>query len=352
MEINDLIGKKGTWLKGGGPRPEIVISTRMRLARNIAGHRFFAWSDNDLKERTLKDALAALRKVAHLKNALFAGMKTVSAIDREFLIERHLMSREHARDTGFKALVVDENEVLSVMVNEEDHFRIQVLEPGFDLTEAWRIIDDVDTRLSEAAAYAFSNKFGYLTSCPTNTGTGLRASVMVHLAALQMTGSIEKVYDSIAKLGLTVRGFYGEGSDASGDFFQISNQVTLGISEPDIIDNIERVARKVIAWEQDARDLLAAKKRQELEDNVFRSYGTLKSARIITWAETVKLLSIIRLGVAVGIVKDVGVGMMNELLLLTQPGHLQKLEGRELASIERDSKRADLIRHKLENTKV
>jgi protein arginine kinase len=213
--------------------------------------------------------------------------------------------------------------------------------------EAWRIVDDIDAELGQYLVFDYSNRFGYLTSCPTNSGTGLRASVMLHLSALAMTGEIENVYEAISKLGLTIRGFYGEGTEALGDFFQVSNQVTLGHSEIDILDNLERIINKLISREEAARDILLKKRKAELSDRIFRSYGTLKSARIITSSETVRLLSAVRLGVDLGLIKDMDEVGINQVLLLTQPAHLQKISGKEIGPNERDMKRADLIREKL-----
>jgi protein arginine kinase len=237
------------------------------------------------------------------------------------------------------------------MLNEEDHLRLQVMQSGFNINEAWRIADEIDSELSETLPFDYSNKFGYLTSCPTNTGTGLRASVMMHLSALAMTGQVDNVFKAISKLGLTMRGFYGEGTEALGDFFQISNQVALGHSEMDILDNLNRIINKIITREKATRESLLKKRKEEVTDRVNRSYETLKSASIITSSETIKLLSAIRLGADLDIIKDIDAIKINEVLLLTQPAHLQKLAGGEIAPHERDIKRADLIRKKLVDTK-
>jgi len=233
------------------------------------------------------------------------------------------------------------------MLNEEDHLRIQVIQSGFSILDSWNIMDGIDTTLGNLVKYAYSKKFGYLTSCPTNTGTGLRASVMLHLPAIDLTEQIENVYEAISKLGLTIRGFYGEGTESYGNFFQISNQVALGHSEMDILDNLQRVIGKIIKREEDTRNYLLENKKSETSDGVFRSYGTLKSARIITSRETIKLLSAVRLGVDMGLIKDVDMASLNEILQLMQPAHLQKLNKKELSAHERDIKRADLVREKL-----
>ena len=347
MELDDLLHGKSEWLKGTGPKSDIVISSRIRLARNLDGFPFFNWAKPKEKEGTLKLVREAVEKSKFLKKSLFLNIKDLPEIDRQFLVERHLMSPEHVIDLEYKGLVVEDKEIASIMINEEDHLRIQVLQSGFNIIEAWRMSDAIDTDLSKKMPYAFSTKWGYLTACPTNTGTGLRASVMLHLPALVMTNQIGKVFQAISKLGLTMRGFYGEGTEATGNFFQISNQVTLGRSESDLIDKIGSIVDKLVKREESTRNILMVKQKDELADKIWRAYGTLKSARIITSTETIKLLSFIRLGVDLGIVSGIDRTELNELLILTQPAHLQKLENKLLTPNQRDYKRADLVREKL-----
>jgi protein arginine kinase len=250
-------------------------------------------------------------------------------------------------DPENKGLAVGQDEVISIMINEEDHLRMQVMKSGFNLKEAWQIIDDIETGLGNSLDFAYSMDFGYLTACPTNTGTGMRASVMLHLPSLVMTKQIGKVLQAITKLGLTARGLYGEGTEASGNFFQISNQVSLGHKEDDIIDNIERIIKQIIDHEQSARETLLSQNREALEDRIWRAYGTLKSAHIITSTETIDLLSLARLGVDLGVVKQADRTLINELFVITQPAHLQKLEKKKLSPNQRDVKRAEIIREKL-----
>ncbi|OGX00745.1 MAG: protein arginine kinase [Omnitrophica bacterium RIFCSPLOWO2_02_FULL_45_16] len=347
MRIDDFLRHDSEWLKGSGPNSDIVMSSRTRLARNIDKLAFSHWADKKQQETILTAALDAAESVNYLKDALFIRLKDLSEVDRAFLVERHLISLEHAKDVEFKALIVDPKEIISIMVNEEDHLRMQVLQSGFNLMEAWRIIDALDTELSKKLSFAYFVKWGYLTACPTNTGTGLRGSIMLHLPALVFTGQISKILQATAKLGLNIRGLYGEGTEASGNLFQVSNQVSLGRTEEDIIDNIERIINQIIAREEATRRNLLAKNRDALVDRVWRAYGTLKSAHIITSNETIALLSAIRLGVDLGVVKNLDRRMVNELLILTQPAHLQKLEGKVLNSNERDMKRAELIRERL-----
>lgn len=347
MKLNDLVNGRSEWLKGQGPRSDIAISTRVRVARNVKGALYFNRASEKEREKTLAIVNAAIKKSAFFKKALHLKIRDISELDKIFLVERHLMSREHMYAFEHKGLIVDANEIVSAMINEEDHIRLQVLQSGFNIIEAWRILNEIDTDLAKYVNYDFSHKFGYLTSCPTNTGTGIRASVMLHLSGLVIAGQIDNIFDAISKLGLTMRGFYGEGTESLGDFFQISNQVTLGHSEVDILDNLERVINKIIVQEETTRLNLLKKKKEEMADRIYRSYGTLKSARIITSKETVKLLSAVRLGAALGIIEDIDAVKINEILLIVQPAHLQKITEKKMDTYERDVKRADLIRERL-----
>ncbi|MBI4437116.1 MAG: protein arginine kinase [Candidatus Omnitrophica bacterium] len=347
MKIDDLLEQPSEWLKGTGPQSEIVLSSRIRLARNLDHYPFSHWADKKQEEEVLEKVKKTFLTSPYLKGALFLKLGDLTSTDKQFLIERHLISREHAVNVDHKAVCMTPNEMISIMVNEEDHLRIQVLQSGFDLMEVWRVADTIDDSLSEHLTYAFSTNWGYLTCCPTNTGTGLRASVMLHLPALVMTKQINKVIQMITKLHLTARGFYGEGTQASGNLFQISNQVTLGHTEIEIIDNIERIIRQVIEYEQGARKTLMTQEKAELQDRIFRAYGTLKNAHIITSNETIDLISMVRLGVDMGLIKDLNRELLNELFIVTQPAHLQKLEGKTLSASQRDLKRATIIRGKL-----
>jgi protein arginine kinase len=347
MNLDDLIKTNSEWFSGKGPRSNIAISTRMRLARNLSGHIYFNRATDKQRDRTLEEVISGMKKSRMLRDALFFKLKDVPELDKMFMVERHLMSRDHMHEAAHKGIAIEENEVLSAMINEEDHIRLQVMQSGFNLMEAWRIADEADTDIGNQLEFDYSKRFGYLTSCPTNTGTGLRASVMLHLSALAMTGQIDNVFDGITKLGLTMRGFYGEGTEAIGDFFQISNQVALGHSEMDILDNLERVINKIIEREEQTRNKLMLDKKDEVSDRVDRSFLTLKSAGIITSRETVKLLSTIRLGIDVGVLDGVDSAKVNELLLISQPAHLQKTCGGEISPHERDMKRADIIRERL-----
>ncbi|MDP2939598.1 MAG: protein arginine kinase [Candidatus Omnitrophota bacterium] len=347
MSLNDLINHTSEWLKGSGPNSHIVMSSRVRLARNLEGIPFPNRANKKESQNVLKSVKEAILSIDSLKDALFLELEQVDSVDKQFLIERHLMSHEHALKPNNKALVVSNDEVVSIMINEEDHLRIQVMRSGFDLDESWRIIDNLDDELAKSLNFAFLSEWGYLTACPTNTGTALRGSVMLHLPALVMTKQINKILAAIAKLSFTTRGLYGEGTQASGNFFQISNQVSLGHSETEIFENLKGLIRQVIEQEEQARQALILQSREIVEDRVWRAYGTLRSSYIISSEETTELLSMVRLGSDLGIVKDIDRTFINELFIITQPAHLQKREGNKLSSSERDYKRASLIRSKL-----
>jgi protein arginine kinase len=269
-------------------------------------------------------------------------------IDRQLLVERHLIRKQHAAAEGARGVAVGENETLSIMINEEDHLRIQVLRSGLQLDEAWDQINAIDDALESKLDFAFHPRFGYLTACPTNVGTGIRVSVMLHLPALKLTGEIEKVFRAAKDLKLAVRGLYGEGTEATGDFYQISNQTTLGKSEEEIISEFRHlVIPKIIDYEHHARRALVNDHTTALDDKVRRALGLLRSARLMASEETLFLLSHLRMGIHLGRVKDVEIRTLNELFLLTQPAHLQKISGRKLEGDLRRAARADYIRERL-----
>jgi protein arginine kinase len=269
-------------------------------------------------------------------------------VDRALLVERHLISKPHAVAEGARGVAVGENETVAIMVNEEDHLRIQVLRSGLQLEDAWTEINKIDDVLESKLDFAFHPRFGYLTACPTNVGTGIRVSVMLHLPALKLTNEIEKVFRAAKDLRLAVRGLYGEGTEATGDFYQISNQTTLGKSEEEIVDDFKHtVIPKIIDYEHQARRTLLNDKTVALDNRVHRALGTLRSARLIKTEETLGLLSHLRLGIHLGRVKDIDVRTVNELFLMTQPAHLQRSHGRKMEGDVRDAVRADYIRNRL-----
>lgn len=347
MKLDDLMNQLGEWLKGAGPHSDIVMSSRVRLARNLNKVPFSHWASKKQREQVLNSIKEALCENEFLKDGLIISMKELDEIDRSLLVERHLVSREFIEKPDSKTAAISSNEAISGMINEEDHLRLQAMQSGFNVSGAFDIAVKIDHFLAAKLDFAFSSEWGYLTACPTNAGTGLRGSVMMHLPTLVLTKQINKVLQAITRLGLTARGFYGEGTEASGDFFQISNQVTLGQKEEDITDNIERIIRQVVEYEQNARQMLMAQERQRISDRIWRAYGILKNAYIISSGETIELLSSVRLGVDLGIIKDINRQQLNELFIYIQPAHLQKLEGKKLSTQERDVKRAQLIRTKL-----
>lgn len=347
MKLGDLLNHQSEWLRGTGPNSNIVISSRIRLARNLSKYPFPHWANKKSAEEVMGLSRQAIKRSNFLKSTSFLKLSELDSLDKQFLIERHLMSPELAVKADSKALAVSEEEIVSIMINEEDHIRLQVMKSGFDMQEAWDITNRIDNELAKKIPFAFSTDWGYLTACPTNTGTGMRGSVMLHLPALVMTKQINRVLSAISKLSFTTRGLYGEGTEAAGNFFQISNQVALGHSEEEIIGNIKAIIRQIIEQEQQARDLLFSQHRSNLEDKIFRALGLLRSAYIMTSQETVELLSMVRLGLDFEIMKGVDRSFVNELFITTQPAHLQKIEGKRLNAQERDKKRASLIRNKL-----
>jgi len=346
-ELDDLIKQPSEWLRGVGPVSDIVMSSRIRLARNLEKYPFATRATKASQSEVLKVVSQGVGNSPSLKHPLILEIDELDEVDRQFLVERHLVSREHIVHADHKAVAIGSGEVISIMINEEDHLRIQVMQSGLNLGDAWSLIDTLDDELSEAIPYAYSTDWGYLTCCPTNTGTGMRASVMVHLPALVITKQINKVLHTITKLGLTARGLYGEGTEASGNFFQISNQVSLGRAEGEIIENIERILKEVIHQEQAARESLNTSSRVQLEDRIWRAYGLLKHAKTMSSSEALDLLSAVRLGVDLGLMNGLNRTTVNEMFLFSQPAHLQKLEGKTLTAKERDTTRAQLIRNRL-----
>ncbi|MDE2222311.1 MAG: protein arginine kinase [Candidatus Omnitrophica bacterium] len=347
MRIEELLNHTGEWLRGTGPSAHIVMSSRVRLARNLEDWTFPGRSGKKELESVLKAFTEAVGRINALKGSTLFDMTQIDQVDRQLLVERHLMSHEHASNPEGKGLLVTAEEVVSIMVNEEDHLRIQVMRSGLNLSEAWEIINAIDDALSRELQFAFNPACGFLTACPTNTGTAMRGSVMMHLPALVMTKQINKVLAAISKLSFASRGFYGEGTQASGNFYQISNQVSLGHSEQDIIQNINGLIRQVIEQEEQARQALLLQNKPMLEDKVCRSWGLLKNARIISSQEAIELFSMVRLGLDLGLLKHVDHKALNELFIMIQPAHLQKIEGKKLNAFERDTKRAAVIRQKL-----
>jgi len=349
VKLEDLTDSSGEWLRGSGPESDIVISSRIRLARNLADYPFIRKAtDHDRLaiEEAIRGRALADKK---LKGVLYLNVGQLESVDRQFLVERQLISREHAESDGARSVAIDLSETYSLMINEEDHLRIQVMHSGLDLESAWKKISGIDDLVESHLMYAFHERWGYLTACPTNVGTGMRVSVMLHLPALVITRQIEKVFRSLHKISLAVRGLYGEGSQAMGDFYQISNQITLGRSEVDLIGQVSDIVPVLIDYERRARDFLMNESQKDLHDRVSRAFGILCSAKTISSEETMHLLSSVRMGVNLGLIDNLQIPDVNKLFIHTQPAHLQKLRGTELDTADRNVERASYLRRYLGN---
>lgn len=344
--IESLLSNLGAWMSASMDE-QIVISSRIRLARNLKDHAFPGWGGEEECVRIWAELRPKLASIVGMQPEIDIAMDEIGDLDKQILLERHLISREQMGKGKGSGLIIRSDETVSIMVNEEDHLRLQSLRPGLDLKGCWQVIDDIDTQIEQVAAYAFSGSLGYLTSCPTNVGTGMRASVMMHLPGLVLMEEVNPIVKGLGKIGLTVRGLWGEGTESIGNMFQISNQMTLGEKESDIVKNIEQICLEIIEHEKNARLRLAEKKDLYLKDHIGRAYGILTNAFLLTTKEALDLLSDLRLGVDLGILKGLERSVVDELLMLTQPGHLQKLEGRILKTKDRDRVRAKRIRERL-----
>ena len=341
----DMAKTSGAWLSADGPESDIVFSTRIRVARNLAGFPFMSQADADTRAQLVQTLKAALTETGH--NLTFINVESLDELDAQLLVERQLISRELAQAEGARGVVIGEGESISVMLNEEDHVRMQIQHSGLSLEQCWDVANELDDDLEEQVSFSFDEKLGYLTACPTNVGTGIRVSVMLHLPALRITREIQKVHTAAQKINLAVRGLYGEGSQAMGDFYQISNQVTLGCSEQDLLNNLGDVVPNILGYERRVRDLLLRDNRSQLDDQVARAMGILTSARSITSEETMHLLSSVRLGVNLGMVTEVSIATVNELFIQTQRSHLQRIQGQTLESDARNEARAAWLRERL-----
>ncbi len=349
--IVQLARTRGEWLRDSESSDQgIVISSRIRLARNIAGFNFIPkCSESDMGN--IQDLIiTALNNTFIADRYIYIKIESLNDIEKTLLIERHLISKEHAEAEGPRGVALAMDEDISIMVNEEDHLRMQILSAGFKLDELWEKINKLDDELEGSLEYAFHEQLGYLTACPTNVGTGIRVSVMLHLPALRITNEIEKVFRAAQDLKLAVRGLYGEGTDALGDFYQISNQTTLGKTEEEIIEEFTGVIiPQIIEYEKHARNTLIESRKVSTEDKVWRALGVLMYARSIGTEEALHLLSHLRMGIHMGIIKDINVDTLNDLFLTVQPAHLQTLCGKRLGGDERSKLRAEYIREKLKN---
>jgi protein arginine kinase len=317
------------WMKRDGPDSDIVISSRIRIARNLRPYSFPMLATNQQSKQVLDHVEEAskneeLETISHFE---FIHLSDMKELEKMVLVEKHLISPALANDSRNGAVMLNENESISIMVNEEDHLRIQCMSPGFQIKEAWDMANQIDDVFENQLEYAFDEKRGYLTSCPTNVGTGIRASVMLHLPALVLTQQINRILSAITQVGLAVRGLYGEGSEAIGNLFQISNQITLGQSEEEIIDNLYSVVRQIIEHERVARQKLLSESNNWINDRVSRSFGILSHAVIMDSKEAAQRLSDVRLGVDLEMISNVSSSVLNEMLVMTQPGFLQQDAG-------------------------
>jgi len=347
MALNGLLKRGGGWMELG-PEEGPVISSRVRLARNLLETTFPGWASEEVRNQVWNEVLQAFERIEKTETFLHWRMDELDSLDRELLFERHVISGELAERQANSGVFVSLDECRAVMVNEEDHIRLQSLQPGLSLQEALAVADALDDALEETLSYAFSSKLGYLTACPSNLGTGMRASVMLHLPGLCLTEEINPVINAVSKIGLTVRGLWGEGSEAAGHMFQISNQITLGKTENEIIEHLEQIVLEVIEHEKNARLRMMDEQEVKVHDHIGRAYGVLANAALMSSGEALDLLSAIRLGIDLGLLSDITRRDIDQLFIGIHPAHLQKEAGETLSPEERDSKRAQLIRHFLD----
>ena len=349
MDIHEFLVPPAETARRKGPFDRIVMSSRVRLARNIKDASFPGWAKKPERVRVLEMIRPIIEKLPEMKRSFSQTMDNLSTLDKQILVERHLISREHAAKSAGSGLVLNQDETLCFMINEEDHLRMQALRPGLQLREAWTAIDQADSALEKKLDYAFSPEFGYLTACPTNIGTGIRVSAMLHLPGLVLAEQITPIIQSVNKLGLAVRGLYGEGTEALGNVFQVSNQMTLGETESAIVERLEKVLSQIIEHEENARAMLLEKKPKVVFNHIGRAYGILANAHSISSKETMNLLSLMRLGMDIALFAAVDRSLVDELFILTQPAHLQKQHSEKLSAEERDLLRADMVRNRLKS---
>jgi len=372
MKLTDISNDINEWFDGSGPLADIVISSRIRLARNLDGYKFLSRCSNSEKSEIL-DKLRDVMMTLDLGDKVFyVSVDKAPTLNKHFLVERHLISRHHAFGKGPRGVVIAEREFFTAMINEEDHLRIQVLKAGCQLSDCARQINRIDDMIEEKLDFAFSPRYGYLTACPTNVGTGIRVSVMLHLPALKMTGQIEKFFNAARDMNLAVRGLFGEGTEAASDLYQLSNQATLGVSESEIVSRFEKtIIPEIIEYENAARSQLLCKQSDLLDDKISRAMALLQNAHLISSQEALFLLSHLRLGINMhehmgastpaieklraicaagddpGKTSALSIATINRLFMLTLPAHLQLNYGKPLDSTHRDALRAQIIRSAL-----
>ena len=347
MNLRELVDNAARWLSGEDDAEGMVVSCRARLARNLSASPFAPKATLDDQERVIERVLGAAQRSRQLGNAAFFKMNVLQGNERQLLVERHLISPALADSKGQRGVLFSSDESLSVMINEEDHLRLQAVLPGLQAQAAWQQVDALDDDLGGALDYAHSAQWGFLTACPTNTGTGLRVSVLIHLPALVLTEDMERVMRGLTQMTFTVRGFYGEGTNALGNLFQISNQSTMGVSEEEIVEKLAEVTRQIMEHEREAQTALLKEASSQVEDKVWRAYGLLAHARVLSSQEFMNLLSAVRLGRSLGLMGKMSSGFINQLMIITQPSHLQAEAGVDLSPEERDVRRADVVRRRL-----
>jgi len=344
VEPADFALRAGQWLLSSGPNSDVVLSTRVRLARNVEGYAFPSRISPDTKTELENQLCEWIRRADVGVPIQYLNLSGIGTLSRQMLMERHLVSRELVQGEGDRGVAFAQTEFVSIMTNEEDHLRIQIIRPGQTLDGALQQAVEIDRKLEALIPYAYSEQYGYLTACPTNVGTGLRISVMMHLPALVFLDQMDKVFQAASKVGLAVRGFYGEGTKAVGDVIQISNQRTLGQSEAEILQTLANMVPKIVDYERGVRTHLVNDQRMVLEDKIWRAMGALRYARKMTSEETLNHLSAIRLGIDLKLLPGLAMSDVNELFVITQPAHLQAQKGRELSPDDRDVARANLLR--------
>lgn len=347
MDLNEFLISPHETAHRKGPADKIVVSSRIRLARNLRGIPFPGWGKKPDRIKAAQEVRPAIEALPELEGCFSEAMDNLPSLDKQLLVERHLISREHAAKGAGSAMALNRDETLCFMINEEDHIRMQALRPGLQLRALWEVINRVDSRLEQQLDFAFTHEWGYLTACPTNLGTGIRVSAMLHLPGLVLAEQINQIIQSVNKLGLAVRGLYGEGTEALGNVFQVSNQMTLGETEETIVERLNKVLAQIIEHEENARLRLLEKKPKILMNHIGRAFGTLANSHIITSKETMNLLSLLKLGMDLGLFPGVERAVVDELFLITQPAHLQKQFTGKLGADERDLRRADMLRGRL-----
>ena len=347
MKFSNVISTPGEWLRGEGPHHQVVISSRVRLARNLRSRAFPGWAKKAERTAILELIRPRVEELTEMQDSFSEVLQELSAIEKQVLVERHLISREHAAKGVGSAVVMNRRQTLSIMVNEEDHLRMQSIRSGLQLKQAFKLVDKIDSALESKLEFAYDQRLGYLTACPTNVGTGMRASAMLHLPGLVLSELINQVIQAVGKIGLAVRGLYGEGTEAMGNLFQISNQTTLGEKEDEIIARLSKVIETIIEKEHDARQVLIQKRSNTLWDQIGRAYGVLTYAHAMSSKEALNLLSILKLGVDLGAFPEDRRLPIDELFIDTQPAHLQRSSQQKLNAEERDHLRAQIIRERL-----